>query len=468
MANLTREQRDAMPAEHFAVPGKRKLPIHDAAHVRLAWDMVDRTKDLTPEERKAARRHIIRRAHEVGVDTADWHAQTFHFEAMSVNLPDVEGHPNRAPFKGVLTRVDQASDLPPGGAMGKRVYIPSEVAEAAIPSLLNMAVDCDPDGDFAAHAPQHKIGIITGAVVSGDALEIEGFFYAADFPSLWAKIQSEKHRLGFSYEVKVRIRDLEADIWVVDGCVFTGAAVLYKHLAAYQTTSLAAQAEEDDAMTPEELKKLNDSIAALSTGLEAQGKLLKELQAKGASLAGPIIDQVQPHIAACNAAADKMEAAGIGAHPTKGHAVALRHIGAHLAAEAVSGRLPHIYRDHDYLTPDARVEAGNREAAIKAAADAAGAKIEPQLKAVTDQLAGLATQLADLKAAAAKAAPAPDRKTLSPEVTSLISKLGLNAKAEEGKLTIAEVDKTLAAAGITGTAAITAKLKIRSAGLIAA
>jgi len=101
------------------------------------------------------------------------------------------------------------------------------------------------------------------------------------------------------------------------------------------------------------------------------------------------------------------------------------------------------------------------------AAEAATAKVEPQLKALQDLVAGINTQLADLKAAAEKNATAPDRKTISPEVTALIAKLGLSAQADAGKLTIADVDKTLEAGGITGSAAIAAKLKIRSAGLIA-
>ncbi len=56
----------------FAVPGKRALPIHDAKHVRLAWDMIDRTEGLTPSERRAARRRILARAAKLGIDTNDW------------------------------------------------------------------------------------------------------------------------------------------------------------------------------------------------------------------------------------------------------------------------------------------------------------------------------------------------------------------------------------------------------------
>jgi|SRR5579871_4161773 len=94
---------------------------------------------------------------------------------------------------------------------------------------------------------------------------------------------------------------------------------------------------------------------------------MKHSLSAAASLGGPIIEQVKPHVEACNACADAMEAAGIGTHPTKGHVQALRHVAAHLAASAVSGRLPHVYREHDYLE-DARVEAATESQRIAAAA----------------------------------------------------------------------------------------------------
>ena len=44
-------------------------------------------------------------------------------EAMAVTLPEVAGHPNRAPFTGVLTLVDEPSTKPPSGARGHRVIL---------------------------------------------------------------------------------------------------------------------------------------------------------------------------------------------------------------------------------------------------------------------------------------------------------------------------------------------------------
>lgn len=464
MANLDKAARDALPAEHFAVPSKRKLPINDETHTRLAWDMVERTKDLSDEERAEARRNIRRRAKELGIDTSEWHVTaSVSFEAMALEVPKVDDHPNRMPFRGVLTRLDQPSDAPPNGSNGKRTLIPKHVAEAALPSLLGMAVDYTPG--FEGHDRKRKIGLITGAEIVGDAVEIEGFFYCRDFPDECQQIQAEKGALGFSYELDARIRDLDADPWVIDCCVFTGAAVLYKELAAYRTTSLAAQAEQELEMTKEELlailaeanKPLNDAVAALS-------KEVTDIKAgKGASLAGPIIDQVKPHVEALNAAADAMEKAGVGTHATAGHVGVVRRVAAHMAAAAVSGNVPHIYRDHDYL-PGATVEAGaakTDEAAIAAAIEKAVALLKAELESAN-------TTIKDLKASAFKSAEQPQRATASPQTMMLLAKGGVKIEdvSEGKKLTVEQVDKALDAAGVSGTKRIEAKLKMRHEGLM--
>jgi len=460
---LSKERRDALPAEMFAVPDRRLIPIHDDRHVRMARAQIDQMRDLSASERLAGKGHISRRAAELGID--DFESVTFEMQAMALAVPDEE-HPNKMPFTGILTRVDESSDAPPGGSTGKCVFIPSAVAEAALGSLLGMGVDCTED--FSGHDSRFKIGLITEATISGNALHIAGFLYANDFPEECARIKKEKSKLGFSYECKVAISDKDADPWVVDRIVFTGAAVLYKDKAAYRTTSLAAQAELESEMELKDIAaaidKLTASVATVVTTVEAQSKEIKDLKAgRGASLAGPIIDQVQPHVAACNACASAMEAAGVGDHPTKGHARMLRHVAAHMSAAAVSGHVPHIYRDSDYFS-DSRVEAN--EAEVKAAKEKDD-KAAADLKATQDLLASIQTELKDLKAKAFTQAEPPARRTVTPEVTALLTKIGLTA-SETDKLTVHNVDKTLEAAGIKGPAAIAAKLKMRQEGLLAA
>ena len=52
-------------------------------------------------------------------------------EAMAMKMPEVAGHPNRIPFEGVLTTVDEPSTRPPSGAKGHRVVLTSEGGEGS-------------------------------------------------------------------------------------------------------------------------------------------------------------------------------------------------------------------------------------------------------------------------------------------------------------------------------------------------
>lgn len=72
MAIVRAKQRNEMPTSNFAVPGKRKLLIHDVTHARLAWSMVDRTQNLTPKEKASARRKIKSKLESFGVDTSNY------------------------------------------------------------------------------------------------------------------------------------------------------------------------------------------------------------------------------------------------------------------------------------------------------------------------------------------------------------------------------------------------------------
>lgn len=467
MSSFTKEQRDALPATDFAVPSLRKLPMHDKMHVRLAWDMVTRTQGLTDEQRKEARARIKNKAQELGIDTKNWTLQAaFSLSAMALLFPSDKAHPNKMPFEGVLTKLNQASDLPPmcDDGESKCTYIPREVAEAALPTILGMAVDFTPG--LGGHDKTSKVGLITEAWVDGDDLKIKGFFYAADFPEVCAKIKAEKERLGFSFEGRFAIQDCDADIWVITQCVFTGAAVLYKDKAAYQTTSLAAAAAGDFDMTPEELKAaiaaaIGEAIKPLSAQNTALAAELKKVQDKQLE-AGAMLERVKPHAEAIRSCAASMEAAGVGMHATQGHVNVLRHMAASMEAEATMGNLPNIYRDHDYLSRTMEAAGDKNKSAqpdvSKVISDAVAAAVGP-----------LQTQFADLKAQAFKQVEAPQRRTISPEIMTLLAKASITDKdIEDGKLTVAQADKALDAAGLKGTARIEAKMKLMASGALPA
>jgi hypothetical protein len=213
-----------LSADDYAVPAKRALRIHDASAVRFAWDHVHATKGLTPDERKEARRRIKERATQLGLSTDEWDAGKLKLplvlQAMSLNISLDDGHPNKMPFSGVMTRIDEPSDRPPEGSGGRLITISAEAAEKALSSLLGMAVDYKPELD--GHNPQAKIGVITAANIDGDAILIEGFIYAADFPEVAAEIKASQDLLGFSYEARnLYTNDPDANPCVITDCVFT-------------------------------------------------------------------------------------------------------------------------------------------------------------------------------------------------------------------------------------------------------
>ena len=119
---------------------------------------------------------------------------TIALESMAVVMPEVEGHPNRAGFRGVLTVVDAPSQRAPSGSKGRRVVLTRAAAEAALPSLLGMALDYAPS--FDRHDVRRKVGVITSADVVGRNLEIGGFLYAKDFPEVVEEIGKSGRRVG--------------------------------------------------------------------------------------------------------------------------------------------------------------------------------------------------------------------------------------------------------------------------------
>lgn len=158
-------------------------------------------------------------------------------EAMAMQLPDVMGHPNRMPFEGVLTTLDEPSTRPPSGARGHRVILSSKAAKEALPSLLGMAIGFTPGYD--GHDVRRKCGLITEADVVGRELRVHGYVYGRDFPDLVKRLeQGPPASMGMSYELaEAQIEDMLADVWTVTRAMFTGAAVLLRDKAAYRATS---------------------------------------------------------------------------------------------------------------------------------------------------------------------------------------------------------------------------------------
>jgi len=209
---------------------------------------------------------------------------------MAIEIPEFPGHPNRVPFRGVLTVLDRASDRAPTGAAGHRVLLPRAIAERAMPSLLGMAVDFAPG--LRGHDARRKIGVITRAEIVEGRLEVAGYLFGKDFPEVLGELRAKRERLGMSYEVTdVRVRDPRADVWVLESIVFTGAAILERAAAAYEQTSLAAQAAKNGnhqsggmemdrkvSETLEILAQASQALAAEFSGLKGMVAELRRTQ----------------------------------------------------------------------------------------------------------------------------------------------------------------------------------------------
>jgi hypothetical protein len=170
-----------------------------------------------------------------------------NLESMAIELPAFHGHPNREPFRGVLTLVDTPSDKPPAGSRGHRVILARAAAERALPSLLGMGLDYSPMLD--RHDVRRKVGVITSAEIVGKAIKLSGYLFAKDFPEIVEQIEkgvihasaAARRRpvspLGMSYEIShASVADVRDKIWTLTRVTFTGAAILRRDKAAYRET----------------------------------------------------------------------------------------------------------------------------------------------------------------------------------------------------------------------------------------
>ena len=64
------ERRD-LPDSAYALPGQRKLPITDAAHVRAALARFDQVADVTDADRELAFANLRKAAAHYGVEVAE-------------------------------------------------------------------------------------------------------------------------------------------------------------------------------------------------------------------------------------------------------------------------------------------------------------------------------------------------------------------------------------------------------------
>lgn len=391
---------------------------------------------------------------------------------------DIKSHPNKMPFSGVLTYLDEPSDGAPEGTDGKRIIVTAQAAKDALDSLIGMGVDCQ--HNLGGHAPQHNIGVITDARIEAvnarQAIIVDGYIWAVNFPALAKEIKENKDALGMSFEARnLWTYDPKANPVSIVELVFTGAAILFKDKAAYKTTSINAAAtadslsQEDFQMTEESKKEfaalLAEALKPVADQIAAQGKEIEELKKLPENMAkvqaANVVDKVEPHAKRLDEAANKMEDAGIGLHANGGHVHILRKMANDMRADAAQGKMPHVFDRFlaaaDKPGPRDDKAAADAVAAVKADGEkqladvkAAAAKVEAEAK---DKVASLETQVKDLTAKLAKVEASADTSKRPERVTlpfalnasqeKLLAKSGIEVPAE-GKIDIAALNAALA------------------------
>jgi hypothetical protein len=192
-------------------------------------------------------------------------------KSMAVAMPDVAGHPNRAAFSGVLTMVDVPSQRAPDGAKGHLVVLTKKAAEAALPSLLGMALDYSPGLD--RHDVRCKVGVITRADIVGRNIELGGYLFARDFPEIVAEIA--KARPGGERRISEPFRARLVQAGVIHAAVSPYEAEGYR-----LTASLRAAAGQ--------ILSFTKAIGKKSTSrLEHAGEIGPTIRAESSVAAGP-------------------------------------------------------------------------------------------------------------------------------------------------------------------------------------
>jgi hypothetical protein len=309
-------------------------------------------------------------------------------------------HPNRMPFHGVLTVLDAPSDRPPAGARGHRVVLTRAAAEAALPSLIGMAVDFT--AGFDGHDARRKVGIISSADIRNNKIEVAGYIFARDFPEVVREIESARD-LGMSYEVAdAAVEDIRAPVWKLTAVTFTGAAILRRKKAAYEQTSISLAAGSKP-------RSLDFGPADSPLGMTNQ---------------------------------DNQRGLGVRAHTgeimntelTKQFLESSARLAA--ASEALEQTIARLDAQHSDLSTkiDRMVAAVDESAERKT--------LEERISELLTKKEELEKQNAELKALAARGtSSANQRKTLSPMVSALLAKNGLDAS---DRFEVSALDKILA------------------------
>lgn len=195
------------------------------------------------------------------------------------------------PFSGICLKADTPSDGIPCGSDKPVAFSLSAIINAS-KSFIGMGVNCVynkwdcPNEALTGHDTRFKIGVVENAEMTADGLSISGCLWKRDFNDVCFQIKNAKDSLGFSVEVIVNDMTDKGDFYLVEDFAFTGVAILYKNLAAFKETQLAAQRrkEVDNTMNEQQFQTFMDAVngigESMKTTLSAMDAKLDKLEKK--------------------------------------------------------------------------------------------------------------------------------------------------------------------------------------------
>jgi hypothetical protein len=202
---------------------------------------------------------------------------------------------NKAPFQGVLFRIDEPSETAPSKGSAYPLFIPRDVAEKAMESV-NAAkgLPLDADDSLDKHANEHIIGIMNSAEIEGSDFVVKGHLFPWNQKDKVGAIALNQDDLGMSLNGKASGNIVEmagSTVFHITSLEILGANILLKNRATYQKTRLfpigeiAASATEENQLLEEKNMDLEQSLRDIQKTLsEISASSAKEVDAANAKI----------------------------------------------------------------------------------------------------------------------------------------------------------------------------------------
>lgn len=195
---------------------------------------------------------------------------TLRFESSDVQIPlSTEEHINKLPFTATFMIIGTPSDGTPCGAE-MPIILDMDAAKASVDTMNLMGIDCVwsdwfPEDCMTGHDPRNIIGVVQSAYIEGNEMKMQGIIYSNNFPDIAFFIKNATPSLGFSMECIADIEARDDGYEHMSNVMFTGVAILFKNLAAYESTYIeylaaAKKKKEDEKLTKEEMEQLMTSV----------------------------------------------------------------------------------------------------------------------------------------------------------------------------------------------------------------